>query len=69
METFKRTYATGCVPRELHPEPLPLWQSTADLYLCRRLKHRSDQWGPWVLVNTRLCLSPPSVSGGYEVSF
>ena len=23
-------------PSLLHPEPLPLWQATADLYLCRR---------------------------------
>ena len=22
-------------------------------------------WGPWVLVHTKFCLSPPSVSGGY----
>ena len=28
-------------PRELHPEPLPLQQATADPYLCTRLKHRS----------------------------
>ena len=33
----KRAYATDL----LYPEPLPLWQATADLYLCRRLKHRS----------------------------
>ena len=34
-----RAYATGYVTRELHPEPLPLWQAAC--YLCRRLKHRS----------------------------
>ena len=28
-------------PSLLQPEPLPLWQATADLYLHRRLKHRS----------------------------
>ena len=33
----KRAYATGL----LHAEPLPPWQATADLYLSRRLKHRS----------------------------
>ena len=41
METSKRAYATGYVTRQLHPEPLPLWQATADPYLWRRLKHRS----------------------------
>ena len=34
----KRAYAT---PSLLHPEPLSLWQATADWYLHRRLKHRS----------------------------
>ena len=29
----RRSYA---IPGLLHPEPLPLWQSTADLYLCKR---------------------------------
>ena len=38
----KRAYATGYVTRQLHPELLPLWQATADPYLHRRLKHRSD---------------------------
>ena len=26
-------------PDQLQPEPLPLWQATADLYLCRRLSN------------------------------
>ena len=39
----KRAYATGL----LHPESLPLWQATADPYLCRRLKHRSDSDTRW----------------------
>ena len=49
-----RAYAN---PSLLHPVPLPLRQSTADLYLHRR---RSDTvlsqslWGLWVLVRTRL---------------
>ena len=30
MATSKRAYATGCVARYLHPEPLPLRQATAD---------------------------------------
>ena len=29
----------------------------------------SISWGPWVLVNTRFCLSPPSLSGRYGVWF
>ena len=42
-------------PGLLYPEPLPLWQATADPYLCRR--HSStvlaqSLWGPWVLVST-----------------
>ena len=27
----------------LHPEPLPLWQATADLYLCRRPSNTQRQ--------------------------
>ena len=48
----------------LHPEPLPLWQSTTDPYLHRRLSNTvlsQSLWGPWVLVHTRLCLCPPGV--------
>ena len=37
MTSPKRAYVTGL----LHPEPLSLWQATADWYLHRRLKHRS----------------------------
>ena len=40
----------------LHPEPLPLWQATADLYLCRRHSNTvlsQSQWDLWVLVCTR----------------
>ena len=37
MTSSKRAYVT-CL---LHPEPLPLWQATADQYLHRRLKQRS----------------------------
>ena len=59
-----------CDPGMLHPEPLPLWQATADLYLCRRhskiLKGRS---GPVSLGSlgpghTRFCLS---ISGEYGI--
>ena len=37
VTSSKRADATGL----LHPEPLPLWQATADPNLCRRLQHRS----------------------------
>ena len=61
-----------CDPGLLHTEPLPLWQATADLYLRRRhstLKGRSGSvsvrsLGPGA---HKICLSPPSVSGGYGV--
>ena len=50
----------------LHPEPLPLWQATADPYLRRR--HSNTQRQVWlslsgvsVLVRTKFCLSPPSI--------
>ena len=56
-------------PGLLHPEPLPLQQSTADPYLCRRhsqfclsLCGVSGCWG-----GHKVCLSPPSVSGEYGV--
>ena len=43
-------------PGLLHPEPLPLQQSTADLYLCRRHSNTAlsrSPWGLWVLVCKR----------------
>ena len=43
-------------PNLLHPEPLSLWQSTADLYLDRKCSNTvlsQSLWGPWVLVCTR----------------
>ena len=49
----KRAYA---IPRSLHPEPLPLRQATADLYLHRRHSNTilaQSLWGLWVLVHTR----------------
>ena len=49
----KRAYAT---PRVLHPEPLPLQKSTADLYLHRRHSNTVlawPLWGLWGLVHTR----------------
>ena len=49
----KRAYA---IPRSLHPEPLPLRQATADLYLHRRHSNTilaQSLWVLWVLVHTR----------------
>ena len=43
-------------PGLLHPEPLPLRQATADLYLHRRHPNTvraQSLWGLWVLVHTR----------------
>ena len=57
-------------PGLLHPEPLPLQQSTPDLYLLRRhpdtvllsVSVRSLCPGAY-----KVCLSPLSISGGYGV--
>ena len=49
----KRAYAYLSL---LDPEPLPLQQSTADLYLHRRCLNTvlsQSLWGLWVLVATR----------------
>ena len=53
----------------LHPEPLPLWQSTADPYLHRIhsntvLSVSVVSLGPGAHT---ICLSPLSISGGYGV--
>ena len=58
-------------PGVLHPEPLPLQQSTADLHPQETLKHSSGSvsvgsLGPGA---QKFALNPPSISGGYEVSF
>ena len=56
-------------PGLLHLEPLPLQQSTADPYLCRRHSNTvlsQSLWGLWVLGRGgghKVCLSPLSVSG------
>ena len=52
-----------CVPNLLQPEPLSLWQATADPLLCRRhstLKGRLAQslWGLWILMCTRISFEP-----------
>ena len=49
VTSSKRAYAT---PRVLHPEPLPLWQATADLDLCKRHSNTA-------------CLSLCGVSGSW----
>ena len=43
-------------PDLLHPEPMPLWQSTVDLYLFKRHSNTvlsQSLWGLWDLVCTR----------------
>ena len=58
------------LPGLLHPEPLPLWQSTADPYLHRRCSDTVlslSLWGPWVLVVHKVCLSPLRSLGGKGV--
>ena len=55
------------VPDLLQPEPLPLRQATADLYLTgdtQTLKGRSGpvSVGSLGLVDTKFCLSPLSIS-------
>ena len=55
-------------PGLLYPESLPLWQATADLYVCRTFKHSKEGLAQallGLLVCTKFCLSPLSVSGGY----
>ena len=67
MVTFsKRGYS---IPSLLPPEPLPLHQSTAALYLLQKcsnivLPQSVGSLGPGV---HKVCLSPLSVSGGYGV--
>ena len=53
VASSKRAYA---YPGLLHPESLPLQQSTADTYLCRRHSNTvlsQSLWGLWVLVHRR----------------
>ena len=53
VTSFKRTYA---IPSLLYPEPLSLYQSAADPYLCRRHLNTGlaqTLWGLWVLISTR----------------
>ena len=61
------------LPGLLQPEPLSAPQAAADPCLCNT--HRQVWlrlfWGhcsfPWVLVCTKFCLHPSSISGGYEI--
>ena len=56
------------LPCLLLPEPLPLWQATAGPYLCRRRSKAGLAQSLWVLLlHTRFCLSPPSISERYGV--
>ena len=61
---------TPWLPGLLQPEALSPWQATADLCLCRRHSKAGlaqSLWGLWVLVHTRFCLRPLSISGRYGV--
>ena len=62
----KRAYA---IPKSRHPEPQPLWQSTADLYLLRRHPNTvlSQSLGSLGLGAYKVCLSTLSISGGTGV--
>ena len=69
----KRTYATHCASLVCCSQspcpcsrPLLTHTSAGDT---QRQVWLSLLWGPWDLVYTRFCLSPPSVSGGYGVWF
>ena len=59
----------GLIPHRglLHPEPLPLWQATADPCLHRRHSNTVLTQFLWsLLVCTRFCLSALCISDGYE---
>ena len=64
---------THHLPGLLQPEAPSPWQVVVELCLRRRHSNIQSQvsfsflWGLWVLVHTKFCLSPPSISGGYEV--
>jgi len=60
-------------PRSVAVRAPSLSQASADLHLSRRHSNTQRQvwlsllWGPWVLVCTRFCLSPQSISVRHEV--
>ena len=58
---------TPCLPGLMQPEPLSLWQATADQYLHRRHSNAQSFLGLLVLMRTKFCLSPLSISDAYEV--
>ena len=59
-----------CLLGLLQPEPLFPWQATVDPCHCKRHSNTQRQiwlsllWVPWVLVHTRFCWNPLSISGG-----
>ena len=72
VEVMKIMAASFKVPMHtlLHSVPPTLKQATTDPCLHRRLKHKGlaqSLWGLWVLVQTRFCFSPPSISGRYRL--
>ena len=64
-----------CLPGLLQPEPLSPQQAIADPCCCKRHSNTQRQvwlslmWGSQVLVHTRFCLTPLSISGWSEVWF
>ena len=73
MVTFStRAYATHCLTlvcctQSPCPYSRPLLTRISAGDSCKGLAQ--SLWGLWVLLHTRFCLSPPSVSGGYGVCF
>ena len=70
VTSSKRTYATRCTSQVCcNQRPCPRGRPLLTQPLQETLKHSEaglaqSLWGPWVLVHTRFCLSPPSISGG-----
>lgn len=71
METSKRTDKTYCELNQVQqPEPLSLWQATADLAplqeTLKQLKRTgglASVWGSLILVCTKFCLNISSIFG------
>ena len=76
VTSFKRAYPTCCVTQTWcsqspspHSRSLLTRASTGDTQTLETLETlkaglAQSLWGLWVLVHTRLCLSPLSISGG-----
>ena len=75
MTSSKRASATHYVSQVCFSQsPVPMAGHCWRVPPQETLKHSKaglaqPLWGFWVLVRTRFCLSPPSISGGYGVWF